>query len=99
MRSNFESLVRKRQEEKEQLRKRVFSNLLKTALKDKKLYCRREAAKHFKILYLLWAEHKLFSSLPSLLLTSDIEFSKYSLVIIDGTFFIHAQDKRLSGTV
>lgn len=69
----------------------------KSRIKRQKALLQREDAKHLEMLYLFWAECKLSSSLPSLLITSDIEFSKYSLLIIDG--FFYTQDKRLSGTV
>lgn len=67
--------------------KQIIFKPAKSDIKDRKLYLQREAAKHLKMVYLSWAIHELFSSLPSLLLTSYIEFSKYSLVIIDGFGF------------
>lgn len=85
--SNSETLVRNT--EKKNLQGRISSNLLfKTRIKRQKALLQREDAKHLEMLYLFWAECKLSSSLPSLLITSDIEFSKYSLLIIDGFFFI-----------
>lgn len=96
--SNSESVVRNREQKKKNLERRIPSNLLfKSRIKRQKALLQREDAKHLEMLYLFWAECKLSSSLPSLLITSDIEFSKYSLLIIDGFFFYIPEIKDCQG--